>query len=699
MAEEGKNQAARSLLDLEPTAVLEFFKLVLDPSSASEDFPPEIPFHGGTIFKGNIIWQSQKYIPLAVETEGFEMLGDRRLPRPHLRVANNNRLITYLLQNNKDLVNAKVIRKKAFVKNLDDINFDGGNPWGQANPTAELIDEVWVIGRKTHESKIMVEFELNSPLDLESFSINSRSVVSKHCPWQYRGAGCRYVGIPIERDDGSPFLDADGGVVVPNLTGYGKNFLSDPDSYWNVERTYVSGNVVTVPNWKITLAPMGGAGGDNEPVKTCYVCVSGNKGQAPESNPTYWQKDGCTKELYACKKRFNGDNEVKYLISETHYLDEFNTIEFSGNKNLTSDLAQTAGAFYSLEATGNQQDLTGILTGTFTIAGWVKDNPASSNQSAIWSTTPRGLKVGATEGVASEWASGDSVQFINLGRNAAYEERGDWKSPVVAEELDLMLYQTVGTSDGETPNAIDGSSHINSVISDIRDVGKVDDQWKFYVITHKGPETLDGYVESDDTELQLWLNPSDTLLEDAPNDELLDQESPENPQFANLTARFAPYGNFAGLPEQFMLGSIASGNVHPTMNGKLGPWALWSRQLTPKERKFLYKQIINRDTEETVHYAPRPYAECVDDFEGITGNGLVAWWDMTTALIPSATTLTGLVDIHSGLYWLTGSGFFASGVEASTYVTYESANNFSTEYPRYGGFPGTDGYGFGRRKT
>ena len=129
MAEEGKNQAARSLLDLEPTAVLEFYKLVLDPNSVSRDFGSEIPFHGGTIFQGNITWQGQKYIPIAVEAEGFEMLGDRRLPRPRLRVANNNQLITYLLQNNKDLVNSTVVRKKAFVKNLDDVNFDGGNPY------------------------------------------------------------------------------------------------------------------------------------------------------------------------------------------------------------------------------------------------------------------------------------------------------------------------------------------------------------------------------------------------------------------------------------------------------------------------------------------------------------------------------------------------------------------------------------------
>ena len=98
MPDERKNIAARNLLDLEPTAVLDFFKLVLDPSSTPEGVPAEITFHAGNVFKENIIWQGVKYVPLSVETEGFEMLGDRRLPRPRIRVANDNQLITYLLQ-------------------------------------------------------------------------------------------------------------------------------------------------------------------------------------------------------------------------------------------------------------------------------------------------------------------------------------------------------------------------------------------------------------------------------------------------------------------------------------------------------------------------------------------------------------------------------------------------------------------------
>jgi lambda family phage minor tail protein L len=706
MADEGKNQVARNLLDLEPTAVLEFYKLQLDPIAAPEGFPQEIPFHAGTIFQGNVTWQGVKYIPLAVETEGFEMLGDRRLPRPRIRIANNNQLITFLLQTNKDLINAKVVRKKAFLKNLDDINFDGGNPWGQANANAEIVDEVWVIGRKTHESKVMVEFELNSPLDLESFSVNSRSIVSKFCGWQYRGEGCRYRGIPIEREDGKSFLDPTGGVVIPTFAELAtkvQNFYTDPDYVWDSQTTYGRGSVVTVPNKRILVTPYASDNPGTDPreaVKTCYVCVTENAGKRPEGNPTYWQKDGCTKQLTACRKRFS--NTVTYVLDEVLDEDSFNAIEFKGNTNLTSDDAQTAGAFYSLETTGTQKDLTGILTGTFTIAGWVKDNNASSALSAIWSTTPQGLQIGATEGAASEWASGDMVKFINLARETPYVDVGEednWFSDVGDDPVVAGLYYYVSEGSDEK-NPIDGSDAINNVESRFTPADGVTDSWKFYVITNQGPETpirvavpaqeslRTTYIEDDPTQLQMWINPTE---QDSP--EILGQGGPSDSEFASLTSRKAPHGNFAGLPEQFMLGSIISGSVHPTMNGKLGPWALWDRQLTPAERVYLYKAFMNPEDTNEFAYIPRDYSECTGDFEDITGSNLIAWWDMSTALIPT-TTNTGLVDVHSGLYWLTGSGYFYPTTETNRYANTEVKNNWSSLYPRYGGFPGTDGFGF-----
>ena len=212
MAEEGKNKVARSLLDLQPTALLELFRIYPDRVNKPNQW---LGFHGGSIYSECIIWQGSKYLPLAMESEGFDILGDGKLARPKVRVANQNNIITQLLQVHKDFKNASFIRKRVSVKFIDDENFEGGNPFGEADPKAELTDETWLMGRKTQESRLFVEFELNSPLDLESSSVNPRSIVSKFCPWQYRGEGCRYEGLPIERSDGEKFQDLGGNGVAP----------------------------------------------------------------------------------------------------------------------------------------------------------------------------------------------------------------------------------------------------------------------------------------------------------------------------------------------------------------------------------------------------------------------------------------------------------------------------------------------------
>ena len=168
MAAEGKNKVASSLLDLQPTAILELFRVFPDKINKPTLF---LGFHGGSVYEKSIVWQGVEYLPLAIETEGFDILADGKLARPKIRVANKNNIITNFLQNNNDFKNAKIIRKRVSVKFIDDVNFEGGNPFGSADSKAELTDETWLMGRKTQESKIFVEFELNSPLDLESFSV------------------------------------------------------------------------------------------------------------------------------------------------------------------------------------------------------------------------------------------------------------------------------------------------------------------------------------------------------------------------------------------------------------------------------------------------------------------------------------------------------------------------------------------------
>ena len=311
MAEEGKNKVARSLSDLQPTAILEMFRVYPDRINKPDSW---LGFHGGSIYSDCITWQGSKYEPLAMESEGFDILGDGKLARPKIRVANKNNIITQLLQVHKDFKNAKFVRKRVSVKFIDDVNFEGGNPFGEADSKAELTDETWLMGRKTQESKLFVEFELNSPLDLESSSINSRSVVSKFCYWQYRGEGCRYQGLPIERDDGKKFQDLDGNGVAPNYSppiGSPVSFFDDQSAIWSSSRDYVKGDVVMTKSPTIFLANPN-PNLEGEPLKTVYVCVQNNKGQAPEGNPSFWQRDGCTKRLSACRKRFNTIDSVAF---------------------------------------------------------------------------------------------------------------------------------------------------------------------------------------------------------------------------------------------------------------------------------------------------------------------------------------------------------------------------------------------------
>ena len=120
MAAEGQNKAASSLLDLQPTAVLELFRIYPDKVNKPTMF---VGFHGGAIFDKAIKWQGLQYIPIAIESEGFDLLGDGKLARPKIRTANKNNIITNLLQNYKDFKHAKVIRKKVQVRCF----FEGGN--------------------------------------------------------------------------------------------------------------------------------------------------------------------------------------------------------------------------------------------------------------------------------------------------------------------------------------------------------------------------------------------------------------------------------------------------------------------------------------------------------------------------------------------------------------------------------------------
>jgi lambda family phage minor tail protein L len=710
MAEEGKNKVARSLLDLQPTAILEIFRIYPDRVNQPNLF---MGFHGGAIYSQSIVWQDYKYLPLSMESEGFDILGDGKLARPKIRVANQHNIITQFLQVYKDFKNAKVVRKRVSVKFIDDVNFEGGNPFGEADPNAELTNETWLMGRKTQESKLFVEFELTSPLDIDNFSVNSRNIISKFCYWQYRGEGCRYAGLPIEDSDGNPFEDIDGVAVVPKYNAPADSpvwFFNDESAIWNPSKEYEKGDIVVTESPTLFLANEK-ANGVGTPLKTVFVCVSGgHNGQPPEGNPSYWRKDGCSKRLSACQKRFTTAQSVAFRQGQ-NITRNFDCIQISGQSNTgTHPDPMHTGLFHT-----TVPELTGQLTGEFTIMGWVNINSNSPIGAGILSTSPRDdlnwpnnqfLNINSDTRIDPEFRRGTD-QFVEEMISKTRQQRTDNVS------VNYMGYLIDPSDASEEKNAF------RSIFLHGEQKNNMDSRkWFQYIITNStgSADFINGEGEEENTVIKFYVN-GESKSDDL-NSEILSQNLGN---FASLSQRknmtWPPDGEKA-LPQTFMLGAVeyyggTSGydatqtTAYTTsMNGALGPWAVWNRAINDEERDYLRKPISPPfNVTNSIDFAPRNYDECTGRFGTLTGSGdgtlsygshsLVAWWDGTTGHI-GGTTTNAMLDIHTGDIHLTGSGDF-TGISQS----YEEAplalyKNATTPNPNFGGFPGTDGFSYGR---
>jgi lambda family phage minor tail protein L len=243
-----------------------------------------------------IVWQGVEYLPIPVETDGFEVNANGQLSRPKMRISNKDYFATDLLLNNDDLQFAKVIRKRTFVKYLDDVNFDGGNPWGESDASAELSNDTFVVGQKTAENKVFIELELTSPLDLENFEVNNRLIMSRYCSWHYRGNGCNYNGIPLATEEGESLIVGD------PIDWFTNQALKE----WSAQRYYSSGDAAYLENKKITIANPSNSS-QSEFAKIWYVCQANHSGSSltiPDKNQSLWKRDGCNKKLDGCQLRF-----------------------------------------------------------------------------------------------------------------------------------------------------------------------------------------------------------------------------------------------------------------------------------------------------------------------------------------------------------------------------------------------------------
>ena len=180
------------LSTLAPDAIIELFELHYDNTlHGSTDI---LRWHAGSNadVTGNITWNSNDYVRLPVQAEGFEYTNGGTLPRPTLSVANLDGAVTALLLGvnlttpGNDLTGAKVKRIRTLKKFLDGES--------AADPYATFPVEEWFIDRKATESRDVVSFELASKFDLSNKELPNRQVVANICQWQYRSSECSYTG-------------------------------------------------------------------------------------------------------------------------------------------------------------------------------------------------------------------------------------------------------------------------------------------------------------------------------------------------------------------------------------------------------------------------------------------------------------------------------------------------------------------------
>lgn len=184
-------------------------------------------FHGYTQ-SGPVIWQGNSYDPWPLQADGFRI--DPSQPsQPHLSLGNVDGRITALCLAYRDLVGARLTRRQTTRRYLDAANFPEGN--AQADPTQEITPELWLIERRSSETKERVVFELASPIDVGDRQLPGRRIVVNVCSWLerggYRGPFCGYTGPAVAKIDDTPTSDPAQDVCGGRLTScwlrFGRN--------------------------------------------------------------------------------------------------------------------------------------------------------------------------------------------------------------------------------------------------------------------------------------------------------------------------------------------------------------------------------------------------------------------------------------------------------------------------------------------
>jgi lambda family phage minor tail protein L len=200
----------------------------------------------------------------------------------------------------------------------------------------ELTPDIYYIDRKVQEDSQNVVYELASLLDIEGVKLPGRILLSKNCPFTYRGEGCVYERHDRLNEMHSGVYGIVNSVINPNSTAGSdgvsrvsvslsqscRGLRSAPPVANGSDSTftqYRQGNWIDRDAWQqgVNYAYGNYIHIEKNKIKYYFVCKQNHTADLINSPPNfeYWESDTCSKTLIGCRLRWkdNINFETKTL--------------------------------------------------------------------------------------------------------------------------------------------------------------------------------------------------------------------------------------------------------------------------------------------------------------------------------------------------------------------------------------------------
>jgi lambda family phage minor tail protein L len=304
------------LFSLNPSALLTFFTIDLSQLMFDKGFGPTVEsneqsrifrFHNNVFLtRETLVWRGDTYQAIPLEAEGFELSSQGALPTPKLRlsVSDEGAPVLGLLKSQirllGDAAGVKVTRQRTLAKYVDASNFgdEDAPPDHSEDLNAEFPKDIFFVERVTQENKNVIEYQLNSALDLENVRLPARMMIQQRCMWFYRGEGCSYEfsgglneketevhGSATLPPSAPPISTLDDKLFKELLPGVSLQNKGDHST----TNAYSKGDYVFIRK---------------DGHRYYFVCVSNAPYGTAITSTFHWVADQCSKSVRGCKNRW-----------------------------------------------------------------------------------------------------------------------------------------------------------------------------------------------------------------------------------------------------------------------------------------------------------------------------------------------------------------------------------------------------------